>query len=256
VISAPGQVARAFGLYYAKLFVGEDDAAASAAQIRGFARRLKITCSAPKEGQYPCSVVVPGRPAQPCAAVVTASGSVTGRCTDGDRAAPLATAGYVGCATIGHVVSIADPSGDQMRVVPGLRSQHLVAGSDPRADLLQVRVAATHNRFCVDFDTRGPLTTGTWMGIDITRNGAVDTEFSPTINDRRNTGPQPESPVNTPIAGQIGTSGNWSSLVITGNSIPRPPFQLTAYVNHEFLQSGVTQLTADRTPGTGMTTYP
>lgn len=245
-------VAQEFGMFYATVVATEDEPATSA-QIKALARQLAVRCAPPREGQYPCLVHLPGGvPAtQHCVAVVTPTGPVTGRCSEGDAPAPVVTTGYVDCASVGRIVTISDPAGDEKRVVL-LASQRLVRAVDPRADLVEVRVAATPTRFCADFRTLAPLIVGSWIGLNMKQAGAPDLEFAPTINWRLSLGPQLESPVNDPIAGKLGIQGDWTSVVITSAdtaaSLPRAPFQSSAYANHETETGHLVGLTTDSTP--------
>lgn len=258
----PRQVAAEFAMFYAKIAANEDHPA-SEAQVEALARALAPSCSAPRFGQYPCVVHLPGRvpSTQQCVAVVASSDQVTGRCSVGAAPAPVVSTGYVNCATLGRVVSIVDPPGDEKRVVPLLRSDQLVPASEPRADLIEVRIALTPTRFCADFQTLAPPNRGSWLGLYINEDGAPDLEFAPTINYRRSQTPELQSPVNTPIAGQIGTSGNWTSLVIAAGDptapLPHPPFQFRAYANYETSVPGAVQLTTDTAPNSPRyATYP
>ena len=258
----PQQVARQFAMFYAKLAANEDHPA-SQAQVQALAKQLAPTCAPPRFGQYACVVHLPGRdpPTQRCVAIVTSSGSVTGRCSAGLSPAPVVATGYVDCTTVGHVVSITDPPGDEQRVVPRLRSARLVPGTDPHADLVEVRIAASPSRFCADFRTRSPLTPGTWLGLAVSQNRGPDLEFAPTINYSRSPTPELQSPVGTPAAGQIGTSGDWTSLVIAAGDpsrpLPRQPFQFRAHANHETTTPGIVRATTDTAPNRpGYATYP
>jgi hypothetical protein len=248
-------VAGQFARFYAQLAANENYPA-SQAQVEALARQLAASCSRPRYGQYPCVVHLRGRVSttQHCVAVVATSGSVSGRCSVGTAPAPVVASGYVDCRSIGRVVSVIDASGDEKRVVPSSSSVPLVPATDPHADLVEVRVAATSTRFCADLRTLAPLSHGSWLGLDITQNGAPDPAFSPAVNDRRFPAPELQSPINTPVAGQIGTSGDWTSLVIAaGNTsapLPRRPFQFRAYANHETFASGVVRLTTDSAPDT------
>jgi hypothetical protein len=247
------RVAAAFAMFYAKIAANEDHPA-SEAQVTALARALAPTCSPPVDGQYPCVVHVPGRvpSTQQCVAVVASSGQVTGRCSTGTAPAPVVATGYVNCATVGSVVSIADPVGDEKRVVALLRSTQLVPASEPHADLTEVRVAATPTRFCADFRTQAPLSPGSWLGLSVNQNGASDLQFAPTINYRSSPSPELQSPVNTPISGQIGTSGDWTSLLIAAGNpaapLPRAPFRFRAYADYETSTPGVVRLTTDSAP--------
>jgi hypothetical protein len=170
------------------------------------------------------------------------------------------TTGYVDCASVGRIVTTSDPPGDEKRVaLPA--SQPLLPTVDPRADLVEVRVAATPTRFCADFRTLAPLSVGSWIGLNMKQAGAPDLEFAPNINWRRPLGPQLESPVNDPIAGKLGIQGQWTSVVITSADtaapLPRAPFQFSAYANHETETGHLVRLTTDSTPDRpGYQTYP
>jgi hypothetical protein len=257
----PREVARQFARFYAKLAANEDHPA-SPAQVEALARQLAPTCSLPSYGQYPCVVHLPGRvpSIQNCVAVVASSGSVTGRCSVSTAPAPVVATGYVDCASVGRTVSVTDAAGDEKRVEPLVRSDRLVPATDPRADLIEVRVAATPTRFCTDFRTLAPLSPGSWLIVDLEQNGAPDLQFSPTINYRR--APlELESPINTPAAGQVGTSGDWTSLVMAAGDpdapLPHQPFQFRAYANHETSAPGTVHLTTDSAPETPRwATYP
>jgi hypothetical protein len=258
----PRWVAAEFGMFYAR-GAANGDHRASEAEVAALARELATVCSPPRYGQYPCVVHVRGRipSTQRCVAVVASSGQVTGRCSDGWVLAPVVTPGYVDCANIGRVVSIADPAGDEKRAVPLIASSRLVPTSEPRADLTGVRVAATQTRFCADFRTLAPLRQGSWAGLLLNRNGAPDLQFAPTISYRNSPTPELQSAVSSPIAGQVGTSGEWTSLVITAGDpavpLPRAPFQFRAYVNYETAVPGAVRLTTDSAPDSPRyATYP
>lgn len=257
----PREVAQEFAMFYAKLAANEEEPA-SPAEVQALARQLAPSCSPPTDGQYPCVVHLPGRvpPTQNCVAALASSGSVTGRCSVGTAPAPVVATGYVDCGSVGRVVSVTDPSNDVKLVVPLIRSERLLPATDPRADLVEVRVAATPTRFCVDFRTLAPLSPGTWLGLNINENGAPVSQFAPTINYTRSP-PELQSPIDTPIAGQIGTAGDWTSLVIAAGNpsapFPREPFQFRAYANHETTVPAVTRLTTDSAPDTPRyATYP
>lgn len=249
----PRQIAHEFAMFYAKLAANEDHPA-SESQVEALARQLAPSCSAPSYGQYPCVVHLPGRvpSTQHCVAVVGSSGSVTGRCTVGTSPAPVVASGYVDCASVGRVVTVTDASGDEKHVVPLTASTRLVPANDPRADLVEVRVAATPTRFCADFRTLAPISHGSWLTLDVNQNGAPGPQFAPTINYRNSPAPELQSPIDTPVAGRIGTAEDWTSLVITagdhGASLPDQPFQFRAYANHETSVPGAVRLTTDSVP--------
>lgn len=251
--SDPRRVAAEFAVFYAKIAANEDHPA-SAAQVTALARELAPTCSPPRYGQYPCVVHLPGRvpSSQHCVAVVASKGQVTGRCSFGTAPAPVVATGYVNCATVGRAVSVADAAGDEKRAVPLARSVQLVPASEPRADLLAVRVAATPRRFCADFRTRAPLSRGSWVGLNIEQNGAPDLQFAPVINYRDSPTPELQSPVNSPIPGQIGTSGDWTSLLVGAGDpaapLPHGSFRFRAYANYETPIRGAVRLTTDSAP--------
>jgi hypothetical protein len=230
-----------------------EDHPASEAQVQALAKQLAPTCSPPTDGQYACVVHLPGRvpSTQRCVAVVGSSGSVSVRCSADANPAPVVTSGYVNCASVGRVAAVTDPSGDEQRV-PLDNPPRLLPASDPRADLVEVRVAETPTRFCANFRTLAPLSHGTWLGLNLEQNGTPDPLFAPTINYRTFQAPELQSPVNTPIAGQIGTAGDWTSLVIAAGSpsapLPRQPFQFQAYVNHETFLNGTVRLVTDTAP--------
>jgi hypothetical protein len=67
--------------------------------------------------------------------------------------------------------------------------------------------------------------------------------------------------VNSPVAGQIGKAGDWTSLLMTASNasvrLPSPPFQFGAYANHELSVPGVVRVTTDSAPDTPRyATYP
>jgi hypothetical protein len=258
----PRQVAQEFAMFYAKLAANEDHPA-SPAQVEALARQLAPNCSPATYGQYRCVVHLPGRvpSIQHCVAVVASSGSVTGRCSVGTAPAPVVASGYVDCASVGRVVSLRDGSRDEKRPAPLVSSVRSAPAGDPHADLLEVRVAATPTRFCADFRTLAPLSRGSWLTLDVNHNGAPDLQFAPTVNYRSSPTPELQSPINTPVAGQIGTSRDWTSLVITAGNpsapLPGHPFQFRAYANHETSGAGTVRLTVDSAPDTPRyATYP
>lgn len=258
----PQRVAGEFGLFYAKLAANQDHPATEA-QVEALARELAPVCSPPRNGQYRCVVHLLGQvpSTQQCVAVMASAGQVKGRCSAGTAPAPVVATGYVNCASIGRVAPVADPAGDEKRVVPLLRSERLVPTSEPHADLTQVRVAATLTRFCADFETRAPLTPGSWLGLNISQNGAPDHLFAPTVSYRQPPSPELQSPVNDPIAGRIGTSGDWTSLLIAagdpGAPLPHTPFRFQAYANYEIAAPGQTRMATDSAPDSPRyATYP
>jgi hypothetical protein len=98
------------------------------------------------------------------------------------------------------------------------------------------------------------------LGLSVNENGVPDQQFAPTINYTRSP-PELQSPIGTPIAGQIGTAGDWTSLVIAAADpsapLPREPFHFRGYANHETTVPGVTRLTTDSAPDTPRyATYP
>jgi hypothetical protein len=72
------------------------------------------------------------------------------------------------------------------------------------------------------------------------------------FNYRRFVTPELEAPINTPVAGQIGASGDWTSLVIAAGDadaqLPRQPFQFRAGANHETTLPDPVRLTTDSAP--------
>jgi hypothetical protein len=250
----PRQVAHAFATFYATIAANEDHPATKA-QVAALARQLAPSCSPAIDGQYPCVVHLPGRvpPVQHCVAVVESSGHVTGRCSAGATPAPVVTTGYVDCASVGRVVSITDVSDDEARVEP-LARPRLVSASDPQADLVQVRVAATATRFCADFRTLAPIGLGSVLTLYVNREGAPTLSFAPTINYRGSRTPQLQSPIDTPAPGRVGTSGDWTSLVVSagdpGAPLPRQPFRFRAYADHETSGAGPVRLVTDSAPDT------
>jgi hypothetical protein len=109
---------------------------------------------------------------QPCVAIVGSSGRIAaGRCTDpGGKVAPVITPGYVDCSTVGKVVTITDPVGDQ--VVSWARHP-LSPAARNHADLTEVRVAAAPRSFCADFYTTTPFSQNSALRLAVNGGGQI-----------------------------------------------------------------------------------
>ena len=240
VAASPARVAAEFSMYVAKIAANEDEPA-TPAQVAAYARALHMSCSPPEFGQYPCFSNGPGVRSrhvdvikQPCIAIVGPSGQIaTGRCADpGTKVAPVITPGYVDCSTVGKVVTITDPVGDQTS-----SAQHpLSAAARDHADLTEVRVAATPKGFCADFHTTTPFSQNSRLSV-LVRGKGSDVGFTPAIDQDRV--PVPGLYVSEPsaIAGHVGFRGEWASLVIpdsaSAHPLPAGPFTLVASAEYE-----------------------
>jgi hypothetical protein len=242
VALSPRRVAAEFAMSLANIAANEDEPA-TPVQVRAYARAMHMRCSAPQFGQYPCSsdtlqrdtsqqvVVVK----QLCVAILGQSGHVaTGRCTDpGDKVAPVVTPRYVDCATVGKVVTVTDPAGDEH--VDAQRPLSPTARN--HADLTEVRVAATPRSFCADFHTTTPFSRNSSLTLEVTGKGTSDVGFTPSIGQDR--APVPGLYISTPtaIAGDLGFKGDWASLIIPASDSPRTlpagPFKFSASAEYD-----------------------
>jgi hypothetical protein len=164
-------------------------------------------------------------------AIVGSSGNIeTGRCTDpGDKVSPLVTPGYVDCSTVGKVVTVTDPVGDQVVA----NAQHpLSPAARNHSDLTEIRVAATSKSFCVDFRTTTPFSLDSTLTLSVIGKGGPEDDFRPSIDQDRTPVPGLYMPLPTAIAGELGFNGDWSSLLIPAGDSPLPlptgPFKFGA----------------------------
>lgn len=237
VALSPRGVAAEFAMWLANTAANEDEPA-TPAQVRAYARSMHMSCSAPQFGQYPCSSDTRQRdPSQQvvvvkqlCVAILGQSGRVaTGRCSDpGDKVAPVVTPRYVDCATVGKVVTVTDPAGDERD-----DAQHpLSPTARNHADLTEVRVAATTKSFCADFHTTTPFSANSTLTLEVTGKGTSHLGFTPSISQERD--PVPGLYISTPtaVAGDLGFKGDWASLIIPASDSPRTlpagPFKFSA----------------------------
>jgi hypothetical protein len=244
----PTQVATSLATWYLRELLFQDGGSVTAVQRRAVIRQLAVSCSAAQYGQYPCSLYPPNRtpPIQRCAALASRSGEIeTARCRGEVGAAPVVRPGYVNCATIGHVVAIQDPSHDTTDTQTfGRRG----TAYNARADLLEVRVAERAGRFCVDFETaRLP---GQWSTLRVALGQHGEYVFQPSVSYTDDHGPEVESG-GSAIPGQVGTSGTWTSLVVTSeDSQPETlptRFGFQAYAEWEPRTPGRSSLILDQT---------
>lgn len=104
-------------------------------------------------------------------------------------------------------------SGVPRTTPPTLRPPEGGTAYNARADLLEVRVAERASRFCVDFKTaRSPAE---WSTLRAAIGQHAEYLFQTNVTDRDNHGPEVES--GGAIPGQVGTSGTWTSLVVTAD---------------------------------------
>lgn len=162
---------------------------------------------------------------------------------------PLASGHYVDCGTVGHVVSIQDPSSDlETLYSPWLASKF------PSVDLIKVSVAVAGETLCVDFTATAPpkpstfyifqlgrpqqqlgFVEGKWK--EITTNNpslGIDVIFGPN-GERAATLRYPgvdETPNLGIVPARVGLSGSSTSLVIDRrlfpSYVPPPPWWWSA----------------------------
>jgi hypothetical protein len=236
-------VATKFALYLAKIGANEEEPA-TPAQVRAYARAMHMSCSAPRFGQYPCSSDVRERNntdqvvtvKQLCVAILTASGQISaGHCADpGVKVAPVITPGYVNCATIGKVVDVPDPAGDQ---VAGPSAHPIPKSARGNADLRDVRIAATARNFCVDFQTTRPCGQDWRLNVGVEGKSVSALGFEPSISAFRTSIPGLYISEPSATAGQVGFDGDWTSLLIPARDSQRPlptgPFTVTGGAEYE-----------------------
>jgi hypothetical protein len=266
---APAKVASSFAAYLAKRVANEDHPA-TAAQVDALRRRLAVTCEKPQHGQYPCTVRRRDRPGpeQGCIAFVDHAGRVvSGRCRGGEGSAPVTRVGYVDCRTAGHVITVHDAAGD---TVGRTEVSALGVGRKaPFVDLTEVRVAATPRQFCANFKTTAPpRRIGTRLLVIATNPRAADSEnrsFEPIIAYIDTRLPQVQLFANSAISGQVGSSGEWTSLLITSADIGpqraaflRAPFVFRAIAEYNPRTPGrISEALSDQAPdGRGQADYP
>jgi hypothetical protein len=238
----PSKVASSLAGFVAKIAANEDHPA-TAAQVDALRRRLAVACAKPLLGQYPCTVRRHGRPGaeQGCVAFVDRSDHVvSARCRSDAGPPPVVRAGYVDCKTVGHVVAVHDAADDTLAVLAGAPS---VKTNAPWADLTEVRVAATPSRFCVDFRTGAPPRHWTRFSLLATRPRVApyqdNFDFEPIIDYSDPRLPEVQLFSNSAISGQVGSSGGWTSLLITSADIGseraaflRAPFMFRAFAEY------------------------
>jgi hypothetical protein len=237
--SPPATVAQSFATWIARIAANEDEPATKA-QVHALASAFHASCSAPRDGQYPCVIHQPTQTpiaAQACTAIADSSGrTLWGRCRGDNGPAPIITPGYVDCSTVAHSVSISDPADDRDEtdsLAPGPP-----VGGTP-ADLLAIKVAATSTQFCADVKTARPLRSGTTLEFRVMPSAPrPDDDFSPAIDFRYARGLDVMDS-NSDIPAQVGQEGQWTSLLITnpglGTSETRvlaPPFTISALAEY------------------------
>jgi hypothetical protein len=146
----------------------------------------------------------------------------------------VVTPKYVDCAAVGKVVSVIDPTGDQ--VISG--AQHpLSPVTRNHADLTEVRVAATARSFCADFRTSTPYGRNLRLAVLVSGQKTPALGFAPAIDQAR--APVAGLYISEPtaIAGEVGLNGDWTSLVIpiadSPRGLPTGPFTFTASAEYE-----------------------
>jgi hypothetical protein len=262
-LPVPARVASAFADWFAERYVGEDRPPTSS-RVSAFRRSIAVSCVRVVDGQYPCTVslrhpsVPSARSGFPlaCVAFVAADGAITaGRCAAGPGLpAPVTRPGYVDCAKVGRVVSISDPRGDTAVSEQGKPDG---AAHAPWADLTEVRLAASPSALCIDFATVAPPRPGTRLIVLAVNKHAREPQLETIDPDVDFTAPAPQielSP-NSPISGELGQSGRWTSWFATTSDIGpvssaflRAPFQFRAGTEFEQSTSGGLLVVTDSAP--------
>jgi hypothetical protein len=224
--AAPLTVAKAFATYYARIAANEDDPA-TPAQVRAYASALHVSCSAPVYGQYPCTVRPPTQTptvVQRCTATADADGRVLGgRCRGDDGPAPIITPRYIGCSSVGHVVSVADPEG----IAAAERAAHKTSALQSPGDVLELKVAATATQFCADIETAQPMRPGATYELSLDSQANDQIHFEPSIDYRFAHNLDLEDS-NSDIPGQVGQSARWTSLLIRTRDLGTPDTRVLA----------------------------
>jgi hypothetical protein len=177
---------------------------------------------------------------QKCSAIADANGRVLfGRCRDDDGPAPVIEPKYIDCSAIGHVVSISDPAHDMRPET----STPEAPGHETPADLLQLRVAATATRFCVDIKTAEPLRIGSRIELSLEATRHVQNYFQPGIDYRYAHGLVLEDS-SSAVPGQVGQSGSWTSLLVTSRELGTPETPETRVLAPPFTFSVQAEFTA------------
>jgi hypothetical protein len=254
-------VALSFGAFVKKLLVANNDTETKA-QLDTQIRDMKVVCGTPVAGQYPCEISSRTRPsvaAQGCVALVNRHGEVSGTCRAGPGPPPVTRLGYVDCSTVGRVVSINDPAGDTTRLQDGVPDGMAKA---PWVDVTAMRVAATAERLCVDYETVAPPRPGSSLALFVHDPHALypDQDIEPIIDYTGLREPEVEDEVLDPISGQVGVSGHWASLVVTAADIAttsaavlRAPFAFRAIAQYEphVVPGQIGSLVSDQAPANG-----
>jgi len=133
----------------------------------------------------------------------------------------------VDCASVGHLVSLADPVGDTVQRVPEVRGERLVPAHAPWADLTQVRVSATSRRLCVDFRTAAQPRAGETLSVAVYESLVLANEertsiVTPTVVLVTGSVPEVEAFQPSATSGQVGSAGDWTSLVVDAQDIGPP----------------------------------
>jgi hypothetical protein len=262
------KVASSMAGYYAYRAVAENEPPTSAT-VDALRRAISVTCGAPESGQYPCTIKArhesgPGSPFPlACAAFADSRDQVTqARCAAAPGyPPPITRTGYVNCATVGKVVSVNDPADDTIVSRIGKTIGKVRA---PWADLTGVRVAASPTAFCVDFATVARPRLGTRLILlALNRKASAPDLMSinPTVYF---VAPIPEIQLsaNTPMSGQFGQSGKWTSWFAstkdigpTSSGFLRAPFQFRAATEYDEPSSDGLVI-SDTMPGTPQATIP
>ena len=196
---------------------------ASESQIDEAARKLDVTCKPTRGQDYEC--ITDTTAPQDSACTVRANADQTRiesiRCgVTGE--APVTTGDYVDCSSVAAVVEVADPEGDlnenQRPPDPAVvRRKEL-----RNVDLTAMRVAATPERLCVEWETAAPIAIEPRHSFDLWLYpvGQQAWRMSLAVTFEDGQAPDISASGRGSISGRAGTRDRRTSIVIEAEDLP------------------------------------
>lgn len=196
---------------------------ATESRIDEAARGLDVTCEAMGGSDYKCTTETSG--SRDAACTVRANRDQTRiedvRCgVTGEP--PVTTGNYADCSSVAAVVEVADPEGDlnenQRPLDPAVARRKQLRN----VDLIAMRVAATPERLCVEWETAAPIAPEPRHSFNVWLYpvGQQAWEMSLAVTFENAQAPEISTSGGGSISGRAGTRGRRTSVVIDADDLP------------------------------------
>lgn len=195
----------------------------SEAEIEDAADKVEVSCRAARAADYECTLdsrELGERP--PCTVRVNSLGTrITSMRCGGSREAPVTHEEYVDCSTIGQVVQVTDPAADlnenQRPLDPTVARREELKKTDLRA----MRVAATPQRLCVEWETAAPIQPKHAFNLWTYPDNRPDGGITLAVKFEARQAPDIGLFGRGSTSGRVGTRGRLTSLLIEADDLPQ-----------------------------------